>query len=281
MEKSEYLIRLGDLKKVDSIWKKISSERATTYRGLQSGEIAAKALLHCGSIINLIENKIDNPREIDASLIASAARNIIDVSRLYFYVSERGLTDDEFNFRIQLHRLHYKTNIINIFEKLQLPLTRVFSLSTKESIIDVIKNNKIYLEASKDEKNAILSGGKLFLNEKPKEILKQEIKSGLFKLLSNSVHGFPLGLGSHSLSRSIVFASQIDAIMLMIISVEVAIIYSANIINDYKLLRKQLNRKLSVEEKAFLKELSKPDYLHCYLAERRDFFGCHLFDDWL
>ena len=57
-------------------------------------------------------------------------------------------------------------------------------------------------------------------------------------MLSNSVHSFYIGLSNNSIKNPGVFASYIDSLMLGIVSIETTLIYTANILNDYLLLRK-------------------------------------------
>ena len=52
-----------------------------------------KVLLHCGSIVKLLSIDKEDYAELDIALVASAARNIIDSANIYFYVSERGISD--------------------------------------------------------------------------------------------------------------------------------------------------------------------------------------------
>lgn len=96
-------------------------------------------------------------------------------------------------------------------------------------------------------------------------------------MLSNSIHSFYIGLSNNSLTSSAVFASFIDSIMLSIIAVEVAIIYTANIMNDYILLRKKLGKKISSSERITIKSLMKADYLYNYLDYQRDYFNSDIF----
>lgn len=144
-----------------------------------------------------------------------------------------------------------------------------------ENIRNEIKNSKIYMNADKDERSLMLSG-KQFINKPDMKILDYNIESGIYNLLSNSTHSFYIGLSNNSLSKSGIFASYIDFIMLAIIAVETAIIYTANIINDYILLRKKLGNKISENERVIVKSLMKPDHIYDYLEHQKDFFDSEL-----
>ena len=71
--------------------------------------------------------------------------------------------------------------------------------------------------------------------------------------------------------------SYIDAVMLCMISVETAVVYTANILNDYLQLRKQLVKALTAEEKKKIKELMSTEYIETYLEAQRKEFGKELF----
>ena len=124
---NKYKIRLGTLQELYDIGKKISlidgNERATTIRAAQAEKVVEKVLLHCGSILKLLSLDKGNYADLDIALVASAARNIIDSANIYFYVSERGISEEEVKFRYNLQFLNYDKNIKNIFGKLNFSLT--------------------------------------------------------------------------------------------------------------------------------------------------------------
>ena len=139
-------------------------------------------------------------------------------------------------------------------------------------VIKEIKETSIYSEADENEKKRILSG-KPFFRRKSTGIFSLETESAIFNILSNSIHSFYIGLSNNSINRSLVFNSYIDPVMLCIISVETAMIYTANILYDYLQLRKQLGRTLAREEREQIKALRSTEFLEAYLKEQRDRFG--------
>lgn len=123
----KYNIRLGTLQKLYDIGKKISlideNGKVTTLRAAQAEKVVEKVLLHCGSIVKILSIYKENYAELDIALVASAARNIIDSANIYFYVSERGISEEEVKFRYNMQILNYDKNIKNIFGKLKFSLT--------------------------------------------------------------------------------------------------------------------------------------------------------------
>lgn len=283
MEKNQYKIRLKELKELYDIGKKVSliseSKRATTIKSAQAEKVVEKVLLHCNSIIQLFVTNQNEYSELDIALIASATRNIMDSANVYFYISERGLSDEEVNFRYNLQLLNYHKNMKDIYKKLNFPMDSFrMKLVDMSFVIEEIKNSSIFLTASNKEKSMILSG-KQFYNRKRVGIFSKNLESAIFNILSNSTHSFYIGLSNNSVNKSIVFSSYIDSLMLSIISVETAIIYVANIINDYLLLRRQLGKIITQEERGRIKDLMRIDYISNYLEFQKSEFGKDMFFD--
>ena len=118
METNQYKIRLKELNELYNIGKKVSlvsgSKRATTIKSAQAEKVVEKVLLHCNSIIKLFNVGQNEYSELDIALIASATRNIMDAANIYFYISERGISAEESNFRYNLQLLNYNKNIKDI-----------------------------------------------------------------------------------------------------------------------------------------------------------------------
>lgn len=277
MGKEGFYIRTDKLEDLYNIGKKVSlilsGIHPTTLRAAQAEKISEKVLLHCNSIIKLFDMAQEDYSELDIALIASAARNIMDSGNVYFYVTERGISEEEVQFRYNLQIMNYEKNVKDIFRKLKFPMDSYkMRLLDHDFVIKEIKETSIYSEADENEKKRILSG-KPFFRRKSTGIFSLETESAIFNILSNSIHSFYIGLSNNSINRSLVFNSYIDPVMLCIISVETAMIYTANILYDYLQLRKQLGRTLAREEREQIKALRSTEFLEAYLKEQRDRFG--------
>lgn len=282
MSKIKFGIRLDELKTLYDIGKKVSlitdNKRATTLRSAEAEKIVEKVLLHCNSIIKLFYMGLNDYSELDFALIASAARNIMECGNVYFYISERGISEEEVNFRYNLQLLNYDKNVKDIFKKFVFPMDSFkMKLNDFGFIIKEIKNSSIYLNANHDEKSMILSG-KQFFKRKRVSIFDQDLESAIFNLLSNSVHSFYIGLSNNSIRTPGVFASYIDSLMLCIISIETSLVYTANILNDYLLLRRQLSKNVTKEERDKIRELMSTEYLVNYVNYQKNEFGKEIFD---
>lgn len=282
MNTDKVKIRLEELKVLYEIGKKVSliteNKKATTLRSAEAEKIVEKVLLHCNSIIQLFCIGLKDYTELDFALIASAARNIMDCGNVYFYIAERGISEEEVNFRYNLQILNYDKNLKDIFRKFDFPMNSFkMRLNDFSFIKEEIKNSSIYLNASNNEKSMILSG-KQFFKRKRVGIFSQDLESAIFNMLSNSVHSFYIGLSNNSIKAPGVFASYIDSLMLCIVSIETTLIYTANILNDYLLLRKQLNKKLTKEERDKIKRLMSTESLINYLNIQKNKFDKEIFN---
>ena len=276
MNKNQYKIRLEQLKELYNIGKKVSllveNKKPTTIRSWQAEKVVEKVLLHCNSIIKLFAIGMEDYSELDIGLVASASRNIMDAGNIYFYITERGISEEEVEFRYNLQSLNYEKNIKDIFKKLDFPMDSFWiRVLDSHSAAEEIKKSSIYVKADNNGKSSILSGKQLF-NKKPVGIFDRELESAIYNILSNSIHSFYIGLSNNSIQRSGIFASYIDSVMLSIIAVEVAIVYAAHIINDYLLLRRQLSKKITDGERDKIRELMDIGYLSDYLEAKRNEF---------
>lgn len=95
---------LTKLQTLYSFSKKISminsAKRATTERTILLEKLLEKILLHDHSILLLLGVIPEHIQELDVSLIASAARNIMETANLYFHLSQKGLDREDLDLRV-------------------------------------------------------------------------------------------------------------------------------------------------------------------------------------
>lgn len=76
-----------------------SAKRARTQRTMALEKMLEKILLHDHCILVLLQPAPQQPAQLDVSMIASAARNIMETANLYFHIAQRGLCADDLAFR--------------------------------------------------------------------------------------------------------------------------------------------------------------------------------------
>ena len=264
---------LNKLNILYSFSKKISiidgAKPATNRRTEILEKTVEKILLHDKSILTLLFSLASNSiNEIDVSLIASATRNIMESANQFFYVSERGLSTEELNFRMDIMHRNEVVNIIDIANKLGFS-QNCFRAGLDKGYLDHLNNefkeSAKYLELKNHEITHILSGRKPTFQAKPIRILENEIESAVFNLLSNSVHGFRLGLVSNSFNKTSAFHNFFNTEQLLVLSLIVSRIYTAHVVKDYLDLRKRLYSLLEPNEKSLLKSYMSCDDLSSYI----------------
>lgn len=281
---NEFQESLNKLKTLYSFGKKISiinsSQRAGTYRMAILEKMIEKILLHNNSILLLLSALSEQPHELDASLIASATRNIMDSANIYFHISQRGLSTDEVEFRAEIMAHNALYNEISITKKLgfsQDCFHASLNLSFYGNPAAKFQKFSQFTNLSANEQAQIVSGRKSTFQMKSPHIFEKQMESAIYNLLSNSVHGLSLGLGSNSINHSLVFNNFFHILHLLIISLQVSRIYTSYVIKDYLNLRKRLYSLLSSDEKKLLKSYMSQKDLQDYINKLRieyekDFF---------
>lgn len=260
---------------------KLYSKRAGSLRTLQLENIVEKIVLHDSSIIHNFMKSKENINELDISIIASAARNIMDITNLYFHISERNIGDDEIELRFYTMYLNAMTNLQDIYNKLNFSKTCFHAIIESDAILrtkEDIKNSAPFIGKMKSIQDQILSGRKAAVQITPHNIIDKNIESAIYNLLSNSVHGLFIGLGNNSVNNNLFYNNFFTAERLLTISFQIAVVFTAHVLKDYLDLRKRLYSELSVEEKSTIKDLKSDIPIKTYIDYLRNEFENTFFD---
>ena len=245
---------------------------AQVHRTMILEKILEKILLHDHSILLLLGPIPKQMQELDVSMIASAARNIMEAANLYFHLSQRGLSAEQVEARICVMVRNELVNEIDITEKLGVSRecfhSQVNHLYLDVSAKDFLKDPQ-FAQLPANAQAQVLSGRKPAFQMTSPGILKPDMESAVYNLFSNSLHGLHLGLSSNSVNKAPVFRNFFGADKLILISLLVSRIYTAHVVKDYLNLRKPLNSLLSPEEKALIKACMSTAELDEYLDQLR------------
>ena len=271
----ESLIRLRTLyafsKKISVIH---AVKHATTQRAILLEKLLEKILLHDHSILLLVSIVSEQIQELDVSLVASAARNIMETANLYFHMSQRGIGLDNIEFRVEAMVLNEIYNEIDITKKFgfsqecfHAQINQWFLKDAKERF----QKLSPFTQLTQNEQTQVLSGRKATFKMESPHILQEQMESAIYNLLSNSVHSLPLGLSSSSVNRNPLFNNFFRAEQLLVIAVQVSCIYTAHVVKDYLNLRKRLYSLLSSEEKkvliSYMSTTDLENYIHTLSEE--------------
>ncbi len=282
MSDQNYLLdAFKNLERVCSIGEKITPinshyvKRAGALRTLQLENIVEKMVLHGKSIVYCFLKGKENINELDISLIASATRNIMDITNLYIHISERKIGHDEIELRFNTMFLNGLINLQDIYDKLNFSKTCFHARLESGTILhtrETIKNSSSFKSKEKPVQDQILSGRKAAVKVTPHRILNKNIESAIYNVLSNSVHGLFIGLGSNSVNNNVFYNNFFTAIRLLTLSLQTAVLYISFVVKDYLDLRKRLYSELSPEEKSLITELKSDSAVLSYIDELRSEF---------
>ena len=273
-----FQVSLSRLQTLYSFSKKISiidsAKRASTQRTIALEKMLEKILLHDHSILVLLSVVPEQIQEFDVSLIASAARNIMETANIYFHISQRGIDTDTIKFRVETMALNEIYNEIDITKKLGFSQDCVHAQINHfyyNSAPDRFQKFPQFTQLSTNEQAHVLSGRKSTFQMISPHILPEQMESAIYNLLSNSIHSLPLGLSNNSINHSSLFSSFFHEERLLVIALQVGYIYTAHVVKDYLNLRKPLYSLLTPEEKKALNSYVSigdlENYIHTLRAE--------------
>lgn len=257
-----------------------SAECARVQRTMLLEKMLEKILLHDHSILFLLSAISYELSELDVSVIASAARSVMETTNIYFHISQRGLNTSALELRVETMALNEIYNEIEITRKLG------FSQNCEHAKINTwyfksasqrFQKFPEFVQLSKDEKNQIVPGRKPVFQIKSPRILEEQTESAIYNLLSNSVHSLPLGLSSNSINYTYFFNNFFKAEQLLVIALQISCIYTAYVVKDYLDLRKRFYSLLTREEKKNLKLSMSTTALENYICELRAEYEKNLF----
>lgn len=244
---------------------------ASTSRTLHAEEIFNKFALHLETFQRNLN--VNNTSAIDISVLASIARMIIEAHNVLSYFCDTAITREETEFRTWLYQLHYAHDILTILDKLgftdQDSIVSRFTSSGRMSASNLEENHYFKRLDNKEQKRLLL-GHKAFYwrGRRPKRSpFSKETEEGIYKLLSNYVHSFPLGIMMYKGSAPMNHLNFSNSAFVII---EVVVAYSASAILSYSALRKKLGSRISTAEKAYLRSIVTDKPIQEWLSYRRE-----------
>lgn len=268
---------LEKLQTLYSISKKISiiehAGSARVHRTIILEKILEKILLHDHSILLLLNPVSSRIQEVDTALVASATRNIMESTNLYFHISQRGTTPDTVKFRISMMLHNECFNEIDISKKLGFSEDCDHALINRwyfERSVEEFNDFSEFIRLSPVEQAQVLSGRKPAFQMKSPHILEQHTESAVFNLFSNSVHGLHLGLSNNSINCTPAFNNFFNAERLTILSLQISRIYTSHVVKDYLDLRKRLYSLLDPDDKILIKSYMSSTDLENYIQMLRE-----------
>ncbi|MBY0159705.1 hypothetical protein H0178_28630 [Cytobacillus firmus] len=267
--------RIKDLKKlldITELVSQIDNKFASSIRTLEAQKIYEKISLHAHSFYKLWPTDNESIKLLDASSLASIARNIFEATKVYNYLCERGISEEEFELRLHTMFMHDSMGREKILRKFGFTYhddnIQVNSI-TSTYAQGILEQNSLFNNLDEKLKNKILKGEKAYLHDrvsKSRTLFTKEFESGIYNLLSNSVHSYPLGLNNYSGGLSEGF--HLGMYHLIVIAIEVSVINLASVLDAYLGLRKYKSL-LDKECLLFIKSLISTKNFMLWLEGRK------------
>ena len=223
---------------------------STTERVLGAKDLFEKLPFFQSSFVNIYENSFLKEYP-DENTLASITRNILELHNVFEYVNEYKLSKDEINFRVFSMHLHGDIKEKEILEKLQ--IQDEYIMTRWDFTLSLVQETDFYKSLDIKQQKNIIKAYKPYYWEyikKRKYIVKKNFESGLYDLLSNLVHSYPLSTAVRSPYR---YESIFSHKNVLSVCCEITIIYSASIIWSYLSLRSTVFRNIIQNEKEFIK----------------------------
>lgn len=260
------------------------TELSASNRVVLSTQILQKVLLHIHSINTLLSIGNRNVYEVDIALIVSAARNVMECGNLYFHITKRKLSPDQFQLRENILDLHYLKNEADIRQKFRFNDDCIRSRVHQFSIVEIqelICSSTEFQALGKNDREYILSGKKPTYKMISPGILSRDVESAIYNLFSNSIHGYPLGLGSSSVNHSLQFPSFFDWSVSACLAMIISRIYLANMIFDYLKLRRTKYKLITTMQLSTIKQSKEQADLSGLIERLRDLYEQDIFSSYL
>lgn len=277
MDMDKPMFRITDMRHLVEICKKLSKFKKTikswTLRTYYAEMIFDKLSLSSSNFLKVWPEGDCTFDLVDTSSIASIARNFIEVHDVLYYFCEKNLSEDEFNLRVSVADLHHSKELKRILKRFNFSETILavdYANMSEFYSRTKIEENPLFQSYSSKLQKSILKGTKAYdmkLLKKKDFPIEEDIKLGVYKLLSNSIHSFLLGVVNNSPGS---MDSPVSQINILFFSMEVSIIYLASSADMYCKLRSKLASNLTTKERNFIKEMTSDKYLKQWLERLRE-----------
>jgi len=233
---------------------------ATTDSARTAQDCFGKIVANAHSVLALIPDKIEGKGiDIDASGIASLTRDLIEAYDIFFYLCLEKVSKQTRAFRTELYIHHHGSELskINLALAGSSPSGDIFVRLGE----DRLRADPIFQSLSPRQQKSLLLGRSATFQAyaiRPADYpVPEPHASGVYKLLSNSVHSTSLGV-----MGSVVYNGRAHpfVIKLVLIAVETSIQYLAHALTGYLRVRPKLRTRLCPEDINLIRKVSTRDF---------------------
>lgn len=267
-------IRLSHLTELVSICEgmleRAATASASTWRAHYGHGFFEKATLHGRSVASLLDGLRKEAPTIDIAGICTLSRCIVEVHNAFAYLTEPGLSREEFDLRHQLFLLNHSSDLqkINSGVGIKAPDNRAsFIDAAYRWSLRELEKNSVFQSLDEAHRKTLLRGKSPYLvaRYKGKRPLPHAVESAAYKLFSHNAHSYSLGLSPLQGGQE----TPAGGVNMLILAVELAILYLATIALHYWRLRARAVRGLPEIEKEFLMKSASSELVEQWLRKMR------------
>ncbi len=273
MKLPEVEYRASELREISALASKVQSAHGeyppTTWGAYFVTELFLKFAVHLKSVVRLLPDK--SYRTVDVSALAAIARVVIESREAIIYFTQRGLSAEEKSFRMALYQYHYSKEYSVVLNRLGFDDLNFFSDWNERSLRGnrrQLTSDKYFQQLKPKEQKMLLSGRKAYYwrgNKPAPKFISADHESALYKLLSNHIHSSPLGAAGNFGSKAPLGRDHVA-----FFAIEVLVMYSASILQEFLAYRWKLGQSLDMHEKQFLKRALKNNCIEKWIEQAND-----------
>jgi hypothetical protein len=209
-----------------------------------------------------------NSKNIDIAGVCALARSLIEAHNVLLYLTEANRSKHERRLRFELMYVNEASDLKRIHDALGLAGDD-FGTTVREHALkvstDTLKENPVFQGLDEKHRNHLLTGRTAYLmgRDKGPRPLPKALESAAYNLFSHNVHAF--GLGTTHIG-SLTAAGAVNTLFL---ATEFAIIYLANLMVHYRVIRTRAIGPFSEKEAALLKRAVSGDELSAWIENFR------------
>jgi len=233
---------------------------ATTERTIFAQDLFSKITANASSIAYLIPSEPNTSKRVvmfDVSGMASLTRDLMDSYDILFYLCLEKVPKDESEFRRELYSHHNACEVYKIRAAFDIESSRSDFLEMSKMLL---ARNPFFTSLKEKQKKHLINGNTPIFSQNIRKSrdypLEFNCVTGIYKLLSNSLHSTSLGVSTSTAFGSKITLASID---LLLIAVQAANQYFALVIDAYFKLRKIIARMVSEEDRYFVKSICERD----------------------
>jgi hypothetical protein len=189
--------RFGDAVKIAIAVSKAAAGREPDGNIVMASYVFTRMCIAADTLLYVLRRDIGNSKEqtLDHYSIGVLARNIIESALMFHYLSEDGVSKEEWELRIAIFNLHDSTLKVRLWKGLDSDEQHKGWKATMEEIRESLRGHSAFKALDEDRQKSLLSGQQLYIKGMRSTLklvgLEDTYFDGMYAYLSSQVHISP------------------------------------------------------------------------------------------